>query len=188
MKIQSSHMLWLPFVFACTQEGTEVQKFNLAPSVSFQKKVLFWRENRLFWSVDQWQRWSWFWTTWSSDLQGELVGLVLLMMLATWFFQRCAHSTLKTMILNPARIPLPFPSQTLKMKQVLTLFWRYAWRFLQLIHPQPNESVVPICLSILSCKSSGIRRCVGYDADVLVIMKIWLIVPAKDGSSHSHPR
>ena len=30
-----SYLFFLPF-FACVQEGTEVQKFNLAPSVSIQ--------------------------------------------------------------------------------------------------------------------------------------------------------
>ena len=51
MKIHSSHMLWLPFLFACTQEGTDVQKFNLAPSVSIQSPEegsYLMRERRLF--------------------------------------------------------------------------------------------------------------------------------------------
>ena len=36
MNINFTKVLLLPLIISCTQEGTEVQKFNLAPSVSIQ--------------------------------------------------------------------------------------------------------------------------------------------------------
>ena len=81
MKIQSSHMLWLPFVFACTQEGTEVQKFNLAPSVSIQSpeegSYFDERTEIVFEALisDNADDPEFLTITWSSDLQGELGGV-----------------------------------------------------------------------------------------------------------------
>jgi hypothetical protein len=150
MNINSTNVLWLPLFISCTQEGTEVQKFNLAPSVSIQSPeegAYFDERSEIVFEAlisDNADDPEFLTIVWGSDLQGDLGGTGVIDDAGYLIFPTSALQYIKNNDFESGTHTITLTvtdseGETGMDTVLVNLNDMPDDAFLQLIHPQPNE-------------------------------------------------